>query len=106
MGQDAQSMNQLVLVVKPGKNMTNSSEEKYCGWFIDWIEQWSQFIRHDNWNTFVFIQIEFEDDRCMGGVETTIILLGLGFRLRWNYKETDRLKEIKGYMADILERDD
>ena len=83
-----------------------NNDDKYLGWFIDWIEQWSQFIRHDNWNTFNFIQIEFEDDRCMGGIETTIILLGLGFRLRWNYKETDRSKEIKGYMEDIFEMDE
>jgi len=79
-----------------------NNDDKYCGWFIDWVEQWSQFIRHDNWNTFIFIQIEFEDDRMMGGVETTIILLGLGFRLRWNYKETEFSKEFDERLKEIL----
>ena len=82
-----------------------NNDDEYCGWFIDWIEHWSQFIRHDNWNTFNFIQIEFEDDRCMGSVETTIILLGLGFRLRWNYKDTDLSKQLTENIREISEKD-
>ncbi len=80
-----------------------NNDDKYCGWFIDWVEQWSQFIRRDNWNTFNFIQVEFEDDRCMGGVETTIIFLGLGFRLRWNYKDTDLSKQLTENIREISE---
>lgn len=82
-----------------------NNNDKYCGWFIDWIEQWSQFVRHDNWNTFNFIQIEFEDDRCMGAVETTIIFLGLGFQLRWNYKDTDLSKQLTENIREISEKD-
>jgi len=91
-----------VFVVKLGDSTMTYSEEKYCGWFIDWIEHWSQFFSHHNWNTFTFIQIEFEDDRCMGGVETTIIFLGLGFRLRWNYKETELIKELNERLEEIF----
>ena len=80
-----------------------NNNDEYRGWFIDWIENWSQFIRHDNWNIFNFVQIEFEDDRCMGGIETTIMLLGVGFRLRWNYKETELSKEIDECLKEIFE---
>lgn len=79
-----------------------SSVEGYKGWFIDWIEEWSQFAGGCNWYTFHPIQIEFEDDRMMGGVEATVIVLGLGFRMRWNWRVTEvaaetlrRVEEIK-----------
>jgi len=68
--------------------------ESYTGFFIDWIEQWSQFFTACNWRTFHVAQFEIEDDRIMGGVEATIILFGVGFRARWNYERTDRVEEI------------
>jgi hypothetical protein len=76
-------------------------DEEYCGWFIDWIEQYSQFFRQDNWYTYNPVVIEFEDDRCMGGAEITLIVLGLGFRLRWNYEETEQVKEIIKQMDEL-----
>jgi hypothetical protein len=72
-------------------------------WFIDWIEQYSQFFESCNWYTFNFAHIEFENDKIMGGVEVTFVILGLGFRWRWNHTETeerkactDAIEEIKG----------
>lgn len=66
----------------------------YTGIFIDVIEEWSQFFSSCNWYTFRPILIEFEDDRILGGVEFTLVVLGLGFRVRWNYSETNESKEI------------
>ena len=80
--------------------MTDGVDE-YRGWFVEWIEQWSQIIQGCNWRTFHAINIEFEDDRMMGGVETTWVLLGLGFRVRWNYAETERVRLIKNRVEDI-----
>lgn len=75
-------------------------------WWIDFIEQYSQFLGGCNWYTFNPIFIEFEDDRSMGGVEFTFVILGLGFRWRWNYTETPKMKEIQQMMKDISDGQD
>lgn len=69
--------------------------------FIEGIEEWSQFSGGCNWYTFHPLLIELEDDRCMGGVEGTLIILGLGFRVRWNYRETEMTKDIARRIAEI-----
>lgn len=38
-------------------------------WFLDWVEEWSQFWEPCNWYTFHPIHLQVEDDRIMGGVE-------------------------------------
>jgi hypothetical protein len=79
------------------------STESYTGWFIDWIEEWSQFFEPCNWRTCRVFKWEIEDDRIMGGVETTLIVLGLGFRLRWNYARTEQVDQINAAMERISE---
>ena len=78
--------------------------DKYEGFFIEWIEQWSQFLQACNWYTFHPIHIELEDERGMGGVECTIIVMGLGFRARWNYRRTEKVDEIVRQAAEFQER--
>lgn len=73
----------------------------YTGFFIDWIEEWSQFFQRCNWYTFHPITIEVEDERNMGGFEITVIVLGLGFRVRWNYEETETVKDLKDTVRRI-----
>lgn len=68
--------------------------ETYCGWFVEWIEEWSQFLEPCNWRTFHVAFIELEDDRSMGAVEATLILFGLGIRWRWNYIRTEKSQDI------------
>lgn len=75
--------------------------EKYRGAFIEWREEWSQFFTPCNWRTFHPAFIEFEDDRMMGAVECTIIILGLGFRLRWNYAITRQVADVQQSIKDI-----
>src|SRR5690242_18130677 len=36
---------------KPGEG-EHMGDETYTGFFIDWIEQWSQFFERCNWYTF------------------------------------------------------
>jgi len=71
------------------------SEERYPNFFVEWIEQWSQFFEPCNWRTFQFCFIEIEDDRVLGAVEGTFVVLGLGFRARYTYCETDKMKWLK-----------
>lgn len=77
------------------------AEETYTGGFIEWIEQWSQIFDDCNWYTFQFAHIEFEWDKCMGGVEASVVILGLGFRARYNYAITDHVKEVRQRIEDI-----
>lgn len=74
----------------------------YKGWFLEWIEEWSQLLGGCNWYTFTPIKIEFEDDRILGGFETTWVILGLGFRIRWNHTETDAAREITDAVDELL----
>lgn len=77
------------------------SDSTYTGFSIYWIEEWSQFFKSCNWYTFHPLQIEVEDERNMGGFEITVIILGLGFRARWNYEETEMVKGIKEQVERI-----
>lgn len=78
-----------------------SSGSSYTGIFFEGIEEWSQFFEPCNWRTFHPVLFEFEDDRMMGGVEMTIIVLGLGFRVRWNHSRTETVEDIEKQVADI-----
>lgn len=76
-------------------------EMSYRGVFFEWKEEWSQFVQRCNWYTFHPILIEIEDERNMGGFEVTVIVLGLGFRVRWNYEETEQVKDIVRQVEEI-----
>ena len=78
--------------------------EGYKGVSIYWIEEWSQFVQRCNWYTFHPIKIEVEDERNMGGVEATVILLGIGFRVRWNYAITEQVEDIVALVEEIRKR--
>lgn len=77
------------------------SEGGYRGLYLDGIEEWSQFFESCNWYTFRFCFFEFEWDRIMGGIESTFVFLGVGFRIRYNYVETDTVKHIKEQVDEI-----
>lgn len=70
-------------------------------WLLQPIEEWSQFWQPCNWYTFHPFMLELEDDRALGAVEVTFIVLGLGLRWRWNHTETERMTEIKQQVADL-----
>lgn len=74
----------------------------YRGLYLILIEEWAQFIRRDNWHTFHPILVEFEGDWILGGVEVSIVILGLGFRLRWNYERTEKIDEIDRRVDEVL----
>jgi hypothetical protein len=88
----------------------NLEHDQFGGWvlnltdraFIEPIFEWSQLGRGYNWRTFHPIQIEYEyDGNFAPGWEATIILLGVGFRLRanddWSKSEAGRrLLDVEG----------
>ena len=68
---------------------------------IEFIEQWSQFFQPCNWRTWQLAHIEFEDDRIMGGVEATFVLLGVGFCVRWNHTTTETMRDVLRQKEEI-----
>jgi len=53
--------------------------------FMHFINEWSQLKGKWNWFSFTLIQIYFENEVMTGGYEFMFIILGLGFRIRYNY---------------------
>lgn len=82
-----------------------STGDSYTGLFVEWIEEWSQFFSDCNWYTFHPLQFEIEDDRSMGGVEFTCVVLGLGLRVRWNYAKTERIDQLTRAVEEIVRGD-
>lgn len=75
---------------------------EHGNWLIEFCEDWSQFFDGPcNWYTFRFCLVEIENDVSMGGVEAMVILLGLGFRWRWNHTNTEQRSEIVRLISDI-----
>ena len=69
---------------------------------FEWIEDWSQLFQNCNWYTFRFCLIETEWDKMMGAIEGTFIIFGLGFRIRWQYTETEATRAIKEEINDLF----
>lgn len=89
-------------MVNPRK-IANEDENPFI---FEWVEQYSQFFEECNWRTFSLAYVELEDDHIMGGFEITFILLGLGFRFRWNHTETENMRECKNFLKDIRSRNE
>lgn len=64
-------------------------------WLLALMEDYSQFFEPCNWRTFRFCHIEAEDDTMLGAFEITVVILGLGARVRWNHTRTETLEDIE-----------
>jgi hypothetical protein len=62
------------------------------------------FYKRFNWNTWQFINIEFENDRAMHGLEFTFVLLCCGLRIRipTHPKEEHKIHKTVMKSLDIL----
>lgn len=70
-------------------------------WLVEFINEWREFGPHLNWRTFHPLMLEIEDDRMMGAVEFTIIILMLGIRVRLTYTDTDFTAELAAHVESI-----
>lgn len=68
---------------------------------FQFIEDWSQFFQRCNWYTFRFAHFEVEDERNMGSVEFSLVVLGLGLRVSWNYCETEFRSQLTDQITEI-----
>jgi hypothetical protein len=70
-------------------------------WLVEGIIEWSQLFWKFNWYTFTVINIEFEKDDMVHGYEFRVIVLGLGFRIRYN---TDKaLEQFEEWAKEVNE---
>lgn len=60
---------------------------------FSFINEWHQLFGDWNWITFTPICIEFEEDMAMQGLELMIIVMGFGFRIRYNKPSSDKIFE-------------
>lgn len=58
---------------------------------FSYIFEWSQLVGKWNWYTFTAIQINFEYEKMTEGLEFMFILLGIGFRIRYNLPASDAI---------------
>jgi hypothetical protein len=70
-------------------------------WLFELIEEYSQFFDDCNWYTYRFAHLEFENDSILGAYEGTIVILGIGIRVRWSHTETETMAEIKRRVETI-----
>lgn len=71
-------------------------------WLVEFINEWREFGPHLNWRTFHPLMLEIEDDRMMGAVEFTLIILMLGIRVRLTYTDTDFTAELAAHVESIM----
>lgn len=74
--------------------------------FAHLINDWEQVFGSWNWYTFHWIHLYMENEIMTGGFEFEFVVLGLGFRVRWNYalEESPVGKSIKDYKEERLEK--
>ena len=83
-----------------------SEENEYTGVYFDFLNEWSQVVGKYNWIIFTPIMLEFENDITMGGLEMTVMVLGVGFRIRWNHTLTKQSDEIIKRAKEITDNPD
>jgi hypothetical protein len=73
--------------------------------FIHTRNDWAQLIGKYNWYSFTFCQVYFENETMTGGWEFECILLGLGFRIRYNYafEQSEAGKSLEEYKKQTNE---
>lgn len=78
-----------------------SKEARERKLLFEFREEWSQFLGHWNWYTFRPILVEFELDKLLGAAESTVIVLGVGFRISWSYAETRKARELSESIDEL-----
>ena len=70
------------------------------------IFEWGQVLPGYNWRTFHPVCVQVDDDSIMGSVELTVIVLGIGLRVQWVYKEQsmDSLADALGAFQKEMEK--
>jgi len=72
-------------------------------WLIEFQNDWRQLFGKWNWYSITICSIYFEVDNFTHGYEFECVILGLGFRVRYNTdKALEQFDEWKKEIADEL----
>ena len=80
----------------------NRMSKEVGNWIFEFTEEWSQFFDDCNWYDMHLLQAYVENDYIMGAYEVQVMLLGVGFRIRWNHTETELRAELAERVLEIL----
>lgn len=80
----------------------NRMTKEAGNWIFEFVEEWSQFFDECNWYDVHIVHAYIENDSIMGAYEVQVIVLGLGFRIRWNHTETELRAELAERVKEIL----
>ncbi len=69
--------------------------------FMSIVCDYTQLIGSWNWITFTFLKLEIEKESYTGGIEFELVVLGLGFWIRWNYNPKKLEKLLKDSDKEI-----
>ena len=74
--------------------------------YFDFRQQWSEwFVGKWNWRNFTFIELSYEDESNMGGIEILVALMGLRVRIYWIVNpDAEMRQEIMRRHDDLLEQ--
>lgn len=68
---------------------------------LTFTHQWQFLSGKCSWYDFSWVHIETEYDPTFGNLELKVLLLGLGFRLVYHYKDTEAGKRIAEKIAEL-----
>lgn len=68
---------------------------------VDPFHQWQFLYSRCNWYDFTLLNVGGEWDHMFGNFEITVAVLGLGVRVTWHYKDTEKGREIAQRIADF-----
>lgn len=72
--------------------------------YVNFINEWAQFFGHYNWKNWnwCLLQFMYENDIILGAYELQIIVLGLGFRIRFTKSiKTPEMLDIEEQLKEI-----
>lgn len=71
------------------------------GWAFESQNDWWNPFKKYNWYTLRLCHIEIENDAIFGAYECTIVLLGLGGRIRYTHTETEYAKDLEKRVEEM-----
>lgn len=62
----------------------------------DWVQLFGKY----NWKTYRLADIQYENDGMVDGWEVSFVLLGIGFRVRYNNPDGELMKDFEKRLKD------
>jgi len=74
----------------------------------NYINEWVQLSGNYNWTNWTLIELSYENDIALDGMEFRVVILGLGYRVRVQRSplfETEKGEDLKKRIEEIKEEE-